>query len=93
MFAKKSKSSVLIHNNKTKHEGGSKDSSLKCVRCCIKCELVSVCEKTRIVCPYCGSFFDPKMERDKGKQEEDTKHEHRRSSLVINKINKNCMKK
>lgn len=86
MFAKKSKSSVLIHNNnKTKHEGGSKDSSLKCVRCCIKCELVSVCEKTRIVCPYCGSFFDPKMERDKGKQEEDTKHEHRRSSLVINK--------
>lgn len=62
MFQRKTKSANACSMTKLK-KGKSKKDLEKRVRCCAKCELVSICEKARVACPYCGSFFDSRMDK------------------------------
>lgn len=33
------------------------------VACCHKCKLINVSERQRLMCPYCGAFYDPNDEK------------------------------
>lgn len=38
-------------------------SSLQAVSCRV-CEMINICDKCRVLCPYCGSFYDPNMKTE-----------------------------
>jgi hypothetical protein len=39
------------------------ESTGKVVDCCRACKMVHVSDRKRIMCPYCGTFFDPNEEK------------------------------
>jgi hypothetical protein len=38
----------------------------KIVKCCKYCHMVFIGESKRILCPFCGSFYEPKNDQVKG---------------------------
>lgn len=37
-------------------------SMVQIVKSCTICEMINIADKMRILCPYCGSFYDPKIQ-------------------------------
>lgn len=54
--------------------------SLHAVNCRV-CEMINICDRSRILCPYCGSFYDPNM-----KTESDYINRKRSSNSTVEKI-------
>ena len=57
------------------------------VKTCRSCQLIYISDRIRILCPYCGSFYDPKAEEDFGLRGNEDKNEYiSRTSIVSYKI-------
>jgi len=39
------------------------------VKCCRHCQMVNINDRVRMLCPYCGTFYDSKAEREKNQTE------------------------
>lgn len=65
-----------------KKEPTNHESLPKHISTCPKCDVINVCESHRIICPYCGAFYDPKNEKIYARNNATHKN-GRRFSLVI----------
>ncbi len=44
------------------------------VKCCRHCQMVNINDRSRMLCPYCGTFYDSKAEREKNQIESRAKN-------------------
>lgn len=89
MHQRNSKSAHVNSINHSRNSSSKKinqTNNTKTVVACFRCNLVSICDKTRILCPYCGSFFDSKKEKLHERADQ-TKNDRRPSLVNKNTFN------
>lgn len=67
MFVKNSKTSLEHAKNESLSSTSTPPNPLtgsdQIVLNCRVCQMINITDKKRILCPFCGSFYDPRIER------------------------------
>jgi uncharacterized Zn-finger protein len=63
-FLKSLSNSKLATNHENSQLAMNKiEPVTKIVESCRSCKMIQISERRRVLCPYCGTFFDPNEER------------------------------
>jgi hypothetical protein len=83
-----SMNALSTSNQQQKQQQQHNSTIIKIVLLCKNCSMVFIGEKRRVLCPFCGTFFDSKLEQESGSGCANLNHHKRRqiSGSLSNKL-------